>query len=82
MSDAEHPAIPAPWVLLDDLTVDQTAAVLERLTTWLSSSPDNAAATSCAQALSLGETTDPHSIASWTDALAARLRQRAADSQL
>ena len=81
MSDPDHPAIPAPWVLLDDHTVEQSAALLERLTSWLTG-PDRAATPRCARALSLGETTDPHSIATWADALAARLRQRAADNQL
>jgi hypothetical protein len=38
--------------------------------------------TSCARALSLGETDDPVSIASWTDALAARLRRLGMESQL
>ena len=73
--------IPSPWVLLDDLTLDQAATVLERLSGWLSG-PDSIAAARCTQALSLGETTDPASIASWTDAIAARLRHRAQDSQL
>jgi len=77
----EHGPPPAPWVLVDDLTIDQAASLLERLTSWLTG-PDTNAAARCARALSLGETDDPVSIASWTDALAARLRQRTTDSQL
>ena len=79
----ESPTTPisSPWVLLDDLTLDQAATVLERLTSWLSG-PDTTAAGRCAHALSLGETSDPASIASWTDTIAARLRHRAQDSQL
>jgi hypothetical protein len=34
--------IPAPWVLIDDLTVDQTADLLQRLTSWLTG-PDTEA---------------------------------------
>jgi hypothetical protein len=77
----QHEPPPAPWVLVDDLTIDQAAGLLEWLTSWLTG-PDTSAAASCARALSLGETDDPVSIASWADALAARLRQRTADSQL
>lgn len=77
----QHQPPPAPWVLVDDLTIDQAAGLLERLTSWLTG-PDTSAAARCARALSLGETDDPVSIASWADALAARLRQRTTDSQL
>jgi len=77
----QHPPIPAPWVLIDDLTLDQTARLLERLTAWLSDAEDEHVA-GCVQALSLAETDDPISIASWADALAARLRHRAQESQL
>jgi len=73
--------IPAPWMLIDDLTLDQTADVLQRLTSWLTG-PDTEAAGRCPRALSLGETDDPVTIASWTDALAARLRRLAEESQL
>jgi hypothetical protein len=76
-----HEPPPAPWVLVDDLTIDQAAGLLEQLTSWLTG-PDTSAAASCARALSAGETDDPVSIASWADALAARLRQRTTDSQL
>jgi len=72
--------IPAPWVLIDDLTVEHTAALLERLTSWLTG--DTQATRRCARALSLGETDDPVTIASWADALAARLRRLAEDSEL
>jgi hypothetical protein len=77
----EHGPPPAPWVLVDDLTIDQAASLLERLTSWLAGT-DTSTAARCARALSLGETDDPVSIASWADALAARLRQRTTDSQL
>lgn len=73
--------IPAPWMLIDDLTLDQTADVLQRLTSWLTG-PDTEAAGRCTRALSLGETDDPVTIASWSDALAARLRRLAEESQL
>jgi hypothetical protein len=77
----QHEPPAAPWVLVDDLTIDQAAGLLERLTSWLTG-PDTGAAARCARALSLSETDDPVSVASWTDALAARLRQRTTDSQL
>jgi hypothetical protein len=73
--------IPAPWVLVDDLTVDQTADLLERLTNWLTG-PDPEAASRCTRALAHGETDDPVTIASWADALATRLRRLAEQSQL
>ncbi|MGH3370733.1 MAG: hypothetical protein ACRDPR_12120 [Nocardioidaceae bacterium] len=88
MTSPGHPApIPAPWMLIDDLTVDQTADLLERLTSWLigPAAPDTAdtdATGRCARALSLGETDDPTTLASWADALAARLRRLAQESQL
>ena len=81
MSQDERPPIPAPWVLVDDLTVDQAADLLERLTEWLTTA-DPAAAAACARALSLGETDDPVSIGSWADAVAGRLRHRAQDGEL
>jgi hypothetical protein len=72
----ENPAaIPAPWVLVDDLTVDQASDLLDRLASWLQAG-DPAAAAACARALSLAETDDPISLASWADAVAARLRRR------
>ena len=73
--------IPAPWVLVDDLTLDQTADLLQRLTSWLTG-PDTEAAGRCARALSLGETDDPVTLASWSDTLAARIHRLAEESQL
>jgi hypothetical protein len=78
MTERPQP-IPAPWVLIDDLTLEHTAALLERLTSWLTGDTQ---ATRCARALSLGETDDPVTIASWADALAARLRRLAENSEL
>jgi hypothetical protein len=71
----------SPWILIDDLTVEHAAAVLERLTDWLTAAQTSGAA-DCAHALSLGETSDTTTIASWTEALAARLRHRAEQGQL
>jgi len=81
MRHHEHDPIAAPWLLLDDLTVDQTACLLERLVAWLTG-PDTESAARCTRALTRGETDDPISLASWADALAARLRDRAQESQL
>jgi hypothetical protein len=75
-----HP-IRAPWVLIDDVTVNQTASLLERLTLWLEG-PDTTAVARCALALSIGETDDPITISRWADALAAQLRQRAEHSTI
>jgi hypothetical protein len=80
MSDHPDP-IASPWVLIDAGTVDQTADLLERLVGWLDD-PDNHARAACTRALTLGETDDPVTLASWADALTARLRDRAHDSQL
>jgi len=80
-SHGQPQPIAAPWVLIDDLTVDQTACLLERLTSWLTG-PDTEATSLCTQALSLGETNDPVTIASWADALSARLRHRAQESRI
>ena len=66
------PAI-SPRVLVDDTTVEQTAALLQRLTDWLRTATGEHAR-SCADALSLGDSDDPESIAGWADCLAARLR--------
>ena len=71
----------SPWVLIDELTVEQTADILDRLTTWLSG-PDTVATARCTYALSLGETSDPVSVASWTDALTAQLRRRADQARI
>jgi hypothetical protein len=68
---AEHcPPDPLPSVLLDDLTLDQTADLLERPTGWLTGHHTEATRR-CARALSLSETDDPTCIAGWADALAA-----------
>ncbi|MGH8861416.1 MAG: hypothetical protein ACRDVG_09320, partial [Jatrophihabitantaceae bacterium] len=75
-------AVRAPWVLLDEHCVEQTVDLLERLTDWLTTCRTGASARHATMAISLGETDDPISIASWADALAARLRQRINDSQL
>ena len=78
-----HPgSIPAPWALLDTETIEGTACLLERLTDWLDDLDTGPAAHECARALSLGETDDPVSIATWAEALAARLRHRAEQAQL
>jgi len=45
----EHELPPAPWVLVDDLTIDQATGLLERLTSWLTG-PDTSAAVRCARA--------------------------------
>jgi hypothetical protein len=73
--------IGSPWILVDDLAVDHTAALLERLVHWLDG-PDAEAVSHCARALSLGETDDPISISGWAGTLAARLRHLAEQSQL
>jgi hypothetical protein len=78
---SDHQLITSPWVLVDDLTTDQTADLLERLVHWLDG-PDAKAANRCARALSLGESDDPETISGWADALAARLRRCAESSQL
>jgi hypothetical protein len=80
--NTDHQPITSPWVLVDDLTVEQTAAVLQRLTRWLLTRPDAEAARDCSRAISLGETGDPATIASWTDALTARLCRLADQAQL
>ena len=71
----------APWVLVDDDTIDQTAMLLERLTRWLQTE-DTPQTRACADALSLGETDDPESLAAWIDCLAARLRRCAEGKEL
>ncbi len=78
---ADGPLPPSPWVLVDDVTLAQSAALLERLVTWLGSGqPDHTAG--CADALSLGESDDPVGVASWADALTARLRRCADGGEL
>ncbi len=70
----------SPWVLVDDTTIEQAAGLLEALTSWLLHA-DPASTSSLAQAISGGDT-DPAGIASWTDALAARLRHCTNASEL
>lgn len=70
----------SPWVLIDDLTVDQTAHVLERITGWLHTAPAEHTA-SLAAAVSHDDT-DPDGIANWVDCLAARLRRCAEGGEL
>jgi hypothetical protein len=81
MTSPDTSPIPAPWVLIDDLTADQTADLLQRLVTWLTG-PDTKPIARCTRALTHGETDDPITLASWADALAARLRHRAQESLL
>lgn len=70
----------SPWVLIDDTTIEQVAVLLESLTGWLlTAAPEHA--TSLAEAISAGDT-DAEGIASWTDALAARLRHCTEVSEL
>lgn len=80
MSTADRP-IESPWVLVDDLTVDQAADLLERLVHWLDG-PDTEATSRCARALSHGESDDPETISGWADAVAARLRHLTQTSQI
>jgi len=70
----------APWVLVDDTTIDQTAGLLEALTSWLLHA-EPASTSPLTQAISGGDT-DATGIASWTDALAARLRHCTNASEL
>jgi hypothetical protein len=72
--------IPAPWVVVDDDTLDQAVALLDRLTDWLTA--ETRATGTCAPALSLGETDDPITIAHWAEALATRLHHLAEESQI
>jgi hypothetical protein len=70
----------SPWILVDDTTINQTAALLEALTSWLlHADPEHTS--SLSQAISHGDT-DPVGIASWTDALATRLRHCTTASEL
>ncbi len=70
----------APWILVDDTTIDQSAGLLEALTNWLQNAAP-ASTSSLAHAISEGDT-DPAGIAAWTDALAARLRHCTNASEL
>ena len=70
----------SPWVLVDDTTIEQIAALLEGMTSWLlQARPESTS--SLAQAISGGDT-DTAGIAYWTDALAARLRHCTDASEL
>jgi hypothetical protein len=65
---------PAPWILLDRVMVEQTAAVFERLEQWLAGG-NPAAAALCARACSRGEA-DADEVAAWVGTLAAHLYHR------
>jgi hypothetical protein len=65
---------PAPWILVDRVIVEQTAAVFERLEEWLAGGHPTAARL-CAQACSAGEA-DAVEVAAWLGTLAAHLHQR------
>jgi hypothetical protein len=72
---AQRPSLPpAPWVLVDTTTIEQAAAALALLETWLLSG-DPAATTAAAHALSGGED-DPTGAAHWAGTLAELLRHR------
>ena len=81
MSDTTSTSQPvSPWVLVDDTTIEQTAGLLEALSSWLQQAgPEHTS--SLAQAISRGDT-DAAGIASWTDALAARLQHCTDASEL
>jgi hypothetical protein len=65
---------PSPWILLDRISVEQAAAVFERLEEWLAGGNPTAARL-CARACSLGEA-DADEVAAWLGTLAAHLHQR------
>jgi hypothetical protein len=71
---------PAPWVLIDRTTVEQTATVLDLLEQWLASA-DPGPTEACARACSGGQA-DAFEVAAWVGCLAAGLQDRveAADS--
>lgn len=73
--------ITSPWVLVDDLTAQESIVLLEHLTHWLDG-PDQQAASACARTVSNGQTGDPEAIADQAHALAARLRQCTQKTQL
>jgi hypothetical protein len=82
----EHPELPgraplpaSPFVLVDTLTVEQAAAALSRLESWLVGG-DPAAATACAHTCSAGED-DAVAVACWVGTLADRLRNRAEEAR-
>ncbi|MGH8921039.1 MAG: hypothetical protein ACRD0H_22355 [Actinomycetes bacterium] len=65
---------PTPWILLDRVTAEQAAAVLDRLEQWLAGAGP-AATEACAHACSHGEA-DAFEVAAWVGTLANRLRDR------
>lgn len=65
---------PAPWVLIDRTTVEQTARVLDLLEQWLAGA-DPGPTEACARACSVGEA-DAFEVAAWVGCLAARLQDR------
>lgn len=65
---------PSPWVLMDTTTLEQAAAALARLETWLLSG-EPAATAQAAHTLSGGED-DPAGVARWAGTLAEHLRDR------
>jgi hypothetical protein len=65
---------PAPWILVDRTTIEQTAHLLGLLEQWLASA-DPESTEGCAQTLSLGES-DAFTVAAWAGALAAHLHER------
>ena len=55
MSDQHDVTLPASlWVLVDDTTIEQTASLLEALTSWLRQAPPEPVS-SLAQAISHGD---------------------------
>jgi hypothetical protein len=70
---------PAPWILLDRITADQTTTVLDWLEQWLAGAGRPDAVEACAAACSL-EQDDAFSVAAWVGALAARLQHRIDES--
>lgn len=71
--------IPAPLVVIDRDTVVQAFELLGRLSQWLGT--EMAPTRVCAEALSLGETSDPITLSLWAEELAGQLAEkvRAAD---
>lgn len=81
MSRSPHPASaggaglpPAPWILIDRTTVEQTTHLLGLLEQWLAGS-DPDATEACARSCSAGEA-DAFEVAAWVGTLAAHLQQR------
>lgn len=65
---------PSPWILVERTTLEQTAAVLGLLETWLTTSDPEATA-ACADACSAGQD-DAVGVARWVGTLADRLTDR------